>query len=52
MDITMDDIKEKFNKFNVLLEKKDATMEDVKETMKQVVPTFHEPEEVNTVKIK
>lgn len=47
MDITMEDIQEKLDKFNVLLEKENIEVDAIKDTIKEVVPTFKEPEKVN-----
>ena len=44
MDITMDDINKKINMFSNLLEKQDVNVKEVKETIKEVVPTFCEQE--------
>ena len=44
MDITMENIKEKLDKFNLLIDKKDASLEDVKDVMKETVPTYKEVE--------
>lgn len=46
MDITMKDIQEKLEKFNVLLEQENVNNDDIKQTMKEVVPTFCEPEKI------
>ena len=47
MDITMEEIAIKLEELNKLLEKKDIKKEEIKESMKKVVPTFHEPEDLN-----
>ena len=47
MDITMEDISQKMEAFSKVLEKKEVTIGDIKDTMKEVIPTFHEPEEIN-----
>ena len=47
MNITMDDIKEKLDRFDKLLNKDNVSIDDIKEIMKQNVPTFQEPEKVN-----
>lgn len=49
LNITMEDIKEKLDKFeNVLnLEENQVKYEDIKDIMKSVVPTYKEPDEVN-----
>ena len=47
LDITMQEVQEKLNSLNKLLEKDDTDNKEIKETFKQIVPTFKEPEEVN-----
>ena len=49
LDITMDDISEKLNKFNSLLQSDEdkVKLSDVRKIMKEVIPTYKEPEEVN-----
>ncbi len=47
MDITMENIEEKLEKLNKLLNKDKLQFSDVKNTIKEVVPTYHEPEEYN-----
>lgn len=42
MDITMDDIKEKLEKLNNLLNKENADLKDTKFVMKEIIPTYHE----------
>ena len=42
MDITMDDIKEKLEKLNNLLNKENADLKDTKSVMKEIIPTYHE----------
>ena len=49
LDITIDDIKEKLGKLNVLLEKENADLNDTRNTIKEIVPTYCEPEKVNKV---
>ena len=44
LDITMQEVKEKLNSLNKLLEKDDTDNKEIKETFKQIVPTFKEPE--------
>ena len=43
-DITINDIGKKLEKFDSLINKEDTNLEDVKEVMKQVVPTYKEME--------
>ena len=50
MDITMNDIENKLDKFNKLLEKEEVDIAQIKDTMKDVVPTFKEPEKINSKK--
>lgn len=47
MNVNMEEIEHKLGKFGKLLEKENVALEEIKETMKEVVPTFHEPENVN-----
>lgn len=47
MDITIKDIEAKLEKLESLLEKENAELIDVKNTIKEVVPTYHEPENIN-----
>lgn len=49
LDITMEDIKEKLNKFEELLSsgEEKVKLQDVKNVMKLVVPTYKEADEVN-----
>ena len=47
MEITMDDIKNKLEILNKLLSKQIIQLDDVKATINEVVPTFHDPEELN-----
>ena len=47
MNITMEDIKEKLEKFMNLVSKENVNLEEVKTIMKETVPTYHEPEEIN-----
>ena len=49
LDITMKDIDDKMSKFNNLLNigEDKVNLQDVKQVMKDVVPTYKEPEEVN-----
>lgn len=50
MNITIKDIENKLKKFNDLLEKDNVDNKKIKETMKEVVPTFEEPELINSKK--
>ena len=47
MDITMEDIDKKLEKLRFLLDKKDIKFQDIKDTIKEVVPTYHEQEKYN-----
>lgn len=47
MNVSMEDIENKLDQFSKLLEKEKVEIAEIKATMKEVVPTFHEPEEVN-----
>lgn len=47
MDITMKDIDEKLTKLQNILDKDNVNISEIKETIKEVVPTFQEPEDVN-----
>lgn len=47
MDITMKDINDKFEILNEMLSKENLKYDDVKETIKKVVPTFKDPEIAN-----
>ena len=47
MEITMENVKEKLDVLNKLLSKEVIQLDDVKDAIKEVVPTFHEPEELN-----
>ena len=49
LDITIEDVENKLAKFNEILnlEEDKVKLKDVKEIMKEVVPTYKEPEEVN-----
>ncbi len=47
LDITMENINEKLDSLNKLLEKEEINKVEVINTFKQIVPTFKEPEEVN-----
>lgn len=47
MKVTMEDIKNKLDKFNDLLKEENVTIAEIKTTMKEVVPTFKEPKNVN-----
>lgn len=47
MDFTMDDIEGKLDMFREILKDENTSKEEIKETMKNCVPTYKEPEEVN-----
>ena len=47
MDITIDNITEKLEKLDKLLNKENANKEDAKKTMKEIIPTYNEPEKIN-----
>ena len=47
MEITMDAVAEKLQVLNKVLDKDVIQLDDVKDAMKEVVPTFHEPEVLN-----
>lgn len=47
MDFTMNDIEEKLDKFREILKDENTTKDHIKDTMKECVPTYREPEEVN-----
>ena len=44
MDITMDDVEQKLNEFEKLIEKENVDADEIKEKLKIAVPTFKEPE--------
>ena len=46
-DITINDVEEKLEKLEDLIDNEKTELETIKETMKQVVDTYKEPEEVN-----
>ena len=50
MNITMDDINNKFDILTKLLSKEKVQYSEIKEKIKEVVPTFKEPESVNSKK--
>lgn len=47
MEITIDDVDKKLEVLDKVLDKDLIQLEDVKDAIKEVVPTFHEPEELN-----
>lgn len=47
LNITMKDINMKMEVLNNLLNQKDIKNEEIKNTFKELVPTFKEPEKVN-----
>ncbi len=44
LNITMEEIKQKLDKCNILLDKENTNLEDVKIMLKDIVPTYHETE--------
>ncbi len=50
MNVTMKDIENKLSKLMQLLEKEEVDLTETKNTMKEIVPTFCEPETVNQKK--
>lgn len=47
MNITMQDIEEKLQAFQQVLDKENAEIKELKDIIKKAVPTFKEPEDVN-----
>lgn len=47
LDITMENIEEKLNLLNTLLEKENVNKQEIIDSFKEIVPTYKEPEEVN-----
>ena len=47
MDFEMDEIEEKLDMFREILKDENTSKETIKDTMKQCVPTYKEPKEVN-----
>lgn len=47
LDITIEKIEEKLDILNKLLDKDNFDKQEIKDTFKEIVPTFKEPEEVN-----
>ena len=45
--LTVDEIEDKLKKLQLLLDKQEVDLAEVKSIMKEVVPTFREPEKVN-----
>ena len=45
--LTVDEIENKLKKLQLLLDKQEVDLAEVKSIMKEVVPTFREPEKVN-----
>ena len=43
MNISMNEISNKLDKLKIILEKEDTKIEEIKETIKEVVPTYKEP---------
>lgn len=50
LDITTKEIKTKLNKLNAIIEKEDVEYVDIKNVIKEVVPTFKEPDLINKEK--
>lgn len=46
-NITMENVEEKLEKLNEFLNNENTNLENIKQVMKDVVPTYKEPEEVN-----
>lgn len=47
LDITMENIEDKLRLLNTLLEKDNVDKQEIKDSFKEIVPTYKEPEEVN-----
>jgi FlaA1/EpsC-like NDP-sugar epimerase len=47
MDFTMDDIENKLDMFRKIIDDENTSKEEIKQTMKECVPTYKEPQEVN-----
>ena len=47
MDFTMDDIENKLDMFRKIIDNENTSKEEIKQTMKECVPTYKEPQEVN-----
>ncbi len=47
MNITIEEVEEKLQSFQNILDKENVGISELKDTMKKAVPTFKEPEEVN-----
>ena len=47
MDFTMDDIEEKLDAFRKIIDEEITDKEYIKQTMRECVPTYHDPKEVN-----
>lgn len=47
LDITMENIEDKLRLLNTLLEKNNVDKQEIKDSFKEIVPTYKEPEEVN-----
>ena len=50
MHLKMEELQEKLDKLETLEYDENYSREHVKETLKSVVPTFKDPEEVNNIK--
>ena len=47
LDITEQELQEKLNILRIMTDNEDTTLAEIKEHMKNLVPTYHEPEEAN-----
>ena len=47
MDLTMDEVEDKLDMFRKIIDNENTSKEEIKQTMKECVPTYREPEEVN-----
>ena len=47
MDLTMDDVENKLDMFRKIIDDENTSKEEIKEIMKECVPTYREPKEVN-----
>ncbi len=51
-DITDEELEQKLNRLKEMTENEDIELQEIKDTMKKIVPTYHEPAEVNNKEIK
>ena len=51
-DITDEEMQEKINVLREMIQNEDIELKELKEKMKKIVPTYHEPEEINNKAIK